>query len=139
VSRREIDLEQLSVVAPAADEQEPAPSVAAPGRCTILSANASWFVIWRSCLVRRARAARVSITCSSPGRPGLGKTRSRASWPPRWARDYASPRVGAVASGDLAALLTDLQDGDVLFIDEIHRLSAAVEDLYPAMETIVLT
>ena len=37
--------------------------------------------------------------------------------------------------GDLAALLTDLQDGDVLFIDEIHRLSRAVEEvLYPAME-----
>ena len=38
-------------------------------------------------------------------------------------------------SGDLAAILTNLQDGDVLFIDEIHRLSAAiVEVLYPSME-----
>src|SRR3546814_7490564 len=38
-------------------------------------------------------------------------------------------------SGDLAALLTNLEDGDVLFIDEIHRLSPAVEEiLYPAME-----
>lgn len=38
-------------------------------------------------------------------------------------------------SGDLAAILTNLQDGDVLFIDEIHRLSAAIEEvLYPAME-----
>jgi Holliday junction DNA helicase RuvB len=37
--------------------------------------------------------------------------------------------------GDLAALLTNLQPGDVLFIDEIHRLSRAVEEvLYPAME-----
>jgi len=37
--------------------------------------------------------------------------------------------------GDLAALLTDLQEGDVLFIDEIHRLHRAVEEvLYPAME-----
>jgi Holliday junction DNA helicase RuvB len=37
--------------------------------------------------------------------------------------------------GDLAALLTDLNDGDVLFIDEIHRLSRTVEEvLYPAME-----
>ena len=37
--------------------------------------------------------------------------------------------------GDLAALLTGLQDGDVLFIDEIHRLSRAIEEiLYPAME-----
>jgi len=37
--------------------------------------------------------------------------------------------------GDLAALLTDLSDGDVFFIDEIHRLSRVVEEaLYPAME-----
>lgn len=38
-------------------------------------------------------------------------------------------------AGDLAALLTNLEPGDVLFIDEIHRLSAVVEEiLYPAME-----
>jgi Holliday junction DNA helicase RuvB len=38
-------------------------------------------------------------------------------------------------AGDLAALLTNLEDGDVLFIDEIHRLNPAVEEvLYPAME-----
>ncbi|MBS3803375.1 MAG: Holliday junction branch migration DNA helicase RuvB [Oleiphilaceae bacterium] len=38
-------------------------------------------------------------------------------------------------AGDLAAMLTNLESGDVLFIDEIHRLSAAVEEvLYPAME-----
>ena len=37
--------------------------------------------------------------------------------------------------GDLAALLSNLEAGDVLFIDEIHRLSPAVEEiLYPAME-----
>jgi Holliday junction DNA helicase RuvB len=41
--------------------------------------------------------------------------------------------------GDLAALLTDLQDGDVLFIDELHRLSRGVEEvLYPAMEDLRL-
>ena len=40
-----------------------------------------------------------------------------------------------VRAGDLAALLTDLQEGDVLFIDEIHRLHRSVEEiLYPAME-----
>jgi holliday junction DNA helicase RuvB len=40
-----------------------------------------------------------------------------------------------VRAGDLAAILTDLHDGDVLFIDEIHRLARAVEEvLYPAME-----
>ena len=38
-------------------------------------------------------------------------------------------------AGDLAALLTNLEEGDVLFIDEIHRLSPVVEEvLYPAME-----
>ena len=38
-------------------------------------------------------------------------------------------------AGDLAALLTNLEERDVLFIDEIHRLSPAVEEvLYPAME-----
>jgi Holliday junction resolvasome RuvABC ATP-dependent DNA helicase subunit len=38
-------------------------------------------------------------------------------------------------AGDLAAILTNLEAGDVLFIDEIHRLSASVEEvLYPAME-----
>lgn len=38
-------------------------------------------------------------------------------------------------SGDLAAILTNLEEGDILFIDEIHRLSASVEEiLYPAME-----
>ena len=42
-------------------------------------------------------------------------------------------------AGDLAALLTNLQPNDVLFIDEIHRLSRQVEEvLYPAMEDYVL-
>jgi Holliday junction DNA helicase RuvB len=40
-----------------------------------------------------------------------------------------------VRAGDLASLLTDLHEGDVLFIDEIHRMSRSVEEiLYPAME-----
>ncbi len=41
--------------------------------------------------------------------------------------------------GDLAALLTNLGENDILFIDEIHRLSRAVEEvLYPAMEDFAL-
>ena len=41
--------------------------------------------------------------------------------------------------GDLAALLTNLQEGDILFIDEIHRLSRQVEEvLYPALEDFAL-
>src|SRR6185436_13274917 len=48
-------------------------------------------------------------------------------------RDTSGPVIAK--SGDLAALLTNLEDGDVLFIDEIHRLAPAVEEvLYPAME-----
>ncbi|MFH1225953.1 MAG: Holliday junction branch migration DNA helicase RuvB, partial [bacterium] len=42
-------------------------------------------------------------------------------------------------SGDLAAILTNLQDGDILFIDEIHRLNKTIEEvLYPAMEEYAL-
>jgi len=70
------------------------------------------------------------------GPPGLGKT----SLAHVVAREMGAPlRVtsGPVIerAGDLAALLSNLERGDVLFIDEIHRLPAAVEEiLYPAME-----
>ena len=70
------------------------------------------------------------------GPPGLGKT-TLAQIVARELgvgfRATAGPVI--VKSGDLAALLTNLQERDVLFIDEIHRLSPAVEEiLYPAME-----
>ena len=46
-----------------------------------------------------------------------------------------NPEIGTEKKGDLVAALTNLEAGDVLFIDEIHRLSPAVEEgLYPAME-----
>ncbi len=70
------------------------------------------------------------------GPPGLGKT-SLASIVATEMNSGLRVTSGPVLSrpGDLAALLTDLQDGDVLFIDEIHRLSRSVEEvLYPAME-----
>lgn len=70
------------------------------------------------------------------GPPGLGKT--------TLANIIASEMGGNLKStsgpvleraGDLAAMLTNLEEGDVLFIDEIHRLSPVIEEiLYPAME-----
>ncbi len=70
------------------------------------------------------------------GPPGLGKTSLSmiiANELGVHIRITSGPAIER--PGDLAALLTNLQPGDVLFIDEIHRLSRAVEEvLYPAME-----
>jgi holliday junction DNA helicase RuvB len=70
------------------------------------------------------------------GPPGLGKTSLSGIVAAEMGvglRITAGPAL--VRTGDLAALLTDLQPGDVLFIDEVHRLPRAVEEvLYPAME-----
>jgi Holliday junction DNA helicase RuvB len=70
------------------------------------------------------------------GPPGLGKTSLAgivANEMGVGLRVTSGPVL--VRPGDLAALLTDLRDGDVLFIDELHRLPRAVEEiLYPAME-----
>jgi holliday junction DNA helicase RuvB len=70
------------------------------------------------------------------GPPGLGKT-SLAHIIAREMGVNIRSTAGPVIErpGDLAALLTNLEQGDVLFIDEIHRLSRVVEEiLYPAME-----
>lgn len=70
------------------------------------------------------------------GPPGLGKTTMAsviANEMGAGLRVTAGPAIER--AGDLASILTNLQDGDVLFIDEIHRLSRAVEEvLYSAME-----
>ena len=70
------------------------------------------------------------------GPPGLGKTTLAniiANQMQASIKVTAAPMIEK--SGDLAAILTNLEEGDILFIDEIHRLSPAIEEiLYPAME-----
>ncbi len=70
------------------------------------------------------------------GPPGLGKTTLANIIANEMGVNIKSTSGPVLEkAGDLAALLTNLEEGDVLFIDEIHRLSAAVEEvLYPAME-----
>lgn len=74
------------------------------------------------------------------GPPGLGKTTLAnliAKETGRQIKITSGPAIEKV--GDLASILTNLSDGDILFIDEIHRLNKSVEEvLYPAMESGVL-
>ena len=74
------------------------------------------------------------------GPPGLGKTTLSHIISRELGTNFKATSGPVIAKpGDLAAILTNLEDGDVLFIDEIHRMSPVVEEiLYPAMEDFVL-
>ena len=74
------------------------------------------------------------------GPPGLGKTTLSAIIAHEMGVNIRITSGPAIEKpGDLAALLTNLQEGDVLFIDEIHRLSRSIEEvLYPALEDFAL-
>ena len=74
------------------------------------------------------------------GPPGLGKTTLATVVANEMGAQIKTTSGPAIArTGDLAAVLTNLQPGDVLFIDEIHRLNRSVEEiLYPAMEDFAL-
>src|SRR5215204_3312969 len=70
------------------------------------------------------------------GPPGVGKTTLSAIVANEMGASLKSTAGPIIEkAGDLAAILTNLEEGDVLFIDEIHRMSPAIEEvLYPAME-----
>lgn len=74
--------------------------------------------------------------CLFSGPPGLGKTTLANILGKAMGKNVVVTSGPAIdKAGDLAGLLTNLEEGDILFIDEIHRLSRVIEEyLYPAME-----
>ena len=70
------------------------------------------------------------------GPPGLGKTTMAYIIARQMGVNIVSTSGPTIEKpGDLAGLLTNLKEGDILFVDEIHRLSRVIEEyLYPAME-----
>jgi len=90
-----------------------------------------------SVFIQAARARREALDhVLFAGPPGLGKTTLAQIVARELGVNFRATSGPVIAkAGDLAALLTNLEERDVLFIDEIHRLNPAVEEvLYPAME-----
>lgn len=89
-------------------------------------------IYMKAALKRREALDHILLT----GPPGTGKTTLAGITSNEMGAEFRSTAAPIIEkAGDLAALLTNLEEGDVLFIDEIHRLNPAIEEvLYPAME-----